>query len=98
MVDQTQKDKNGKHPIAKIPEHQIDTFRKLLSKTDEPVTIEPLPLNIGDKVRIIRGKLVGIEGMILQQRCRETLLIEEIYLLGCAKLGISLEDVEKIDS
>lgn len=98
MVDQTQKDKNGKHPIAKIPGHQIDTFRKLLSKTDEPVTIEPLPLNIGDKVRVIRGKLVGIEGMILQQKCRDTFLIVEIYLLGCAKLGISLEDVEKIDS
>lgn len=98
MVDQSQKDKNGRHPIAKIPKNQIDTFRELLEKADAPITIEMLPLHIGDRVKVVRGKLTGIEGKILQQKCGETFLIVEIYLLGCAKLGISLEDVEKIDS
>ena len=98
MVDQSQKDKNGRHPIAKIPKNQIDTFRELLEKADAPITIEMLPLHIGDRVKVVRGKLTGIEGKILQQRCGETFLIVEIYLLGCAKLGISLGDVEKIDS
>lgn len=98
MMDQTQKDKDGKHPIAKISEWQMDLFRELLEKSDEPITVEPLPLNVGDKVKVIRGRLVGIEGRILQQRCSETFLIVEITLLGCAKLGISLGDVEKIDS
>lgn len=98
MVDQTQKDNDGRHPIAKIPRWQMNLFRELLEKSDEPITIEPLPLNIGDKVKVIRGKLAGIEGRILQQRYGETFLIIEITLLGCAKLGISLGDVEKVDS
>ena len=86
MVDQSQKDNAGKHPIARIPEEQIETFRKLLEKAEEPITIESLPLNVGDKVKVIRGKFTGIEGRILQQRCGETFLIIEINLLGCAKL------------
>ena len=98
MVDQSQKDKNGRHPIAKIPENQIDTFRELLEKADAPITIEMLPLHIGDRVKVVRGKLIGIEGKILQQKCGETFLIVEISLLGCAKLKISMADVEKIDS
>lgn len=98
MVDQSQKDKNGRHPIAKIPENQIDTFRELLEKADAPITIEMLPLHIGDRVKVVRGKLIGIEGKILQQKCGETFLIVEISLLGCAKLEISMTDVEKIES
>ena len=98
MVDQSQKDKNGRHPIAKIPENQIDTFRELLEKADAPITIEMLPLHIGDRVKVVRGKLIDIEGKILQQKCGETFLIVEISLLGCAKLKISMTDVEKIES
>ena len=97
MVDRTRKDKNGNYPIAKIPGCQIDTFRNLLNKADEPIIVESLPLNIGDKVRVVRGKLAGIEGRILRQKCGETFLIVEISLLGYAKLDISLGDVEKID-
>lgn len=98
MVDQTQKDKNGKHPIAIIPDNQIEIFREILDKADEPVTIEPLPLNVGDKVKVIRGRLKGMKGKVLQQRNGKTFLIVEINLLGCAKLGVSLGDVEKIES
>lgn len=97
MVDQSKKNKDGRHLIARIPEKQIDTFRKLLGKAEKPITFEPLPLNVGDKVRVTRGEFMGIEGRILQQRYNETFLIVEINLLGCAKLGISLEDVEKND-
>jgi transcription termination/antitermination factor NusG len=97
MVDNTQIDKAGKHPIANIPEKQMDIFRKMLEKADGPITIEHVPLCVGDKVKVIKGKLSGIEGRILDQRNGETFLIVEIDLLGCAKLEISLEDVEKID-
>lgn len=98
MVDQTQKDKDGRHPIAKIPKNQIDIFRELLEKADEPITVDPFPLNVGDKVRVTRGKLKGIEGKILQPRYGKAFLIVEINLLGCAKLEVSLGDVGKIES
>lgn len=97
MVDNTQIDKAGKHPIANIPEKQMNIFRKVLEKADEPITIEPVPLYVGDEVKVIKGKLNGIEGRILEHRNGETFLIVEIELLGCAKLKISLGDVEKID-
>lgn len=97
MVDNTQIDKAGKHPIANIPEKQMNIFRKMLEKADEPITIESVPLCVGDKVKVIKGKLSGIEGRILEQRNGETFLIVEIDLLGCAKLKISLEDVENVD-
>lgn len=51
-----------------------------------------------DKAKVIRGKLVGIEGRILRQRHGETFLIVEIKLLGCARLGISLADAGKNDA
>lgn len=98
MVDNTRIDKNGRHPIAHIPEEQMKVFQELLEKADEPIIIEPSLLHIGDRVKVVKGKLIGIEGNILEQRNGETFLIIEIDLLGCAKLGISLEDVVKIDS
>jgi len=95
MVDYTQL-KDGKHPIAKIPKREMDNFRELLAKLDEPITIEPLPLHVGDPVKVIKGNLTGIEGKILQQRSGESFLIVSISLLGCAKLEIPVENVIKI--
>lgn len=60
MVDQCQKNKDGKYPIAKISEEQKDTFRKLLEKADTPITIGVLPLHIDDKVKVVISRLTGI--------------------------------------
>ena len=88
MVDHTRKKNDGRHPVAVIPDHQMQTFRQVLEKAHEPVTIEPMPLNVGDKVKVMNGHLEGIEGKVLQLSNGSTFLIIEIELLGCAKLKI----------
>ena len=93
MVDQTRKKSDGRHPIAVIPDHQMQTFQRVLDKAREPVTIEPMPLNVGDKVRVMNGHLEGIEGKVLQQSSGNTFLIIEIELLGCAKLKIDSREL-----
>ncbi len=98
MVDKTRIDKHGKHPIVKIPGYQIDNFRNLLEKANELVAVDPFLFAIGDRVKVVSGELAGIEGRILRKKFGETFLIVEIGLLGCAKLSISLDKVQKIDS
>lgn len=52
MVDQAQKDKDGKYPIVTIPYNQIAVFRKLLEKTKEVMTFTTIFLKIGNKVQV----------------------------------------------
>lgn len=85
-----------KNPIAVIPDKQIDILRFMLDNSDVPVNIESLPLKLGDKIRVIRGKLRGLEGNIINDKNSDTFLIIRIDLFGCAKLSISPVDVERI--
>ena len=88
MVDQTRKKSDGRHPIAVIPDWQMNSFQILLSKAQEALNIEPIPINVGDKVKVISGDFSGVIGKVIEQPDGDTYLIILIELLGCAKLKI----------
>jgi transcription antitermination factor NusG len=54
----------NRHPLAIVPADQIERLKFMLYNTDEPVCIESAPIQLGDKIRVIRGALQGLEGRV----------------------------------
>lgn len=83
--------------IAVIPPAQIDRLRFMLGNSDTPVEFEPQSFGKGDRVRVIRGKLAGLEGEALTSTDGTSNLFVGIAMLGFAKVCISPADLERID-
>lgn len=87
-------DKFGHHPIATIPNDQILKMKFVLGHADEPVEFEQT-FNLGDKVRVIRGGLIGTEGNVVG--CGGvTYFAIQVNLLGVAKVRIKQSDLQII--
>jgi transcription antitermination factor NusG len=81
----------GKTP-APIGKHEIDGIRRAVSHS---ISLEPAPFLLeGDRVRVVRGPLEGVEG-IFQRRKDGIRLVISIEILGrSASLEILSDEVE----
>lgn len=83
-------------PIATIPKKQIELLKFMLEQSDISVEIMNKPTKAGERVRVIRGRLTGLEGEILDINKDMSVLIVALDLFGCAKLEIDTINVERI--
>jgi transcription antitermination factor NusG len=84
------------HAIATIPDAQIEALKFMLYNSETPITIESIPLKLGDKIQVIRGKLSGLVGSVLYCSDIESYLCVRLDILGCAKVKIKTSDIRKI--
>ncbi len=77
-------------PVAIIPDEQIQTLRFMLGQSDHAVEFMPGPFVANEKVRVIRGKLQGLEGIVMHTADDSThKLIVQMGILGGATVSIS---------
>jgi transcription antitermination factor NusG len=77
-----------------IPDDQIDALKKLVENKE---ALDPYPyLNEGQRVRIQKGPLYGIEGILVQKLDKHILVLSVDVLQQGVALTISASDVEKI--
>ena len=86
--------KGAYHPVA-IPDDQMQTFMYMLGQGELPVTVVAEPLQPGDKVRVLRGSLAGLEGEFVENAHHQQVFVR-LGLLGAASVEISQGDLEKI--
>lgn len=96
MTDKAGTSTNNSKPLAVIPDSQIKILQFMLGNSDTPVTITSRPFIKGDKVRVIRGKLKGLEGEVMDLDKDKTELVVGLDFLGCAKLTTDTINVEVI--
>lgn len=83
-------------PVAIIPDRQIETLRFMLGQSDHEVSFMPGPFAAGELVRVIRGKLKGLEGTVMHSADDTTRkLIVQMGVLGGAAVTISPLDLAK---
>lgn len=82
-------------PLAVIPDKQIMTLRFMLCQSDTPVTVGG-NYRKGDRVRVVRGKLKGVEGEVLDMPDGTKDLVVRIDFFGCARLSIDPLNLEHI--
>lgn len=84
-----------------VPENQMASFIRVSGSEDEQIAyLDPAKLDLkkGDRVRVIGGSFVGVEGVFMQIGCKhqKRVIIELEGLIAVATAAIPASMVEKI--
>lgn len=79
-----------------IPDEQILSLKALLEKAPNQVCFESRIIHKGDRVKVTKGTLKGIEGYVIQENTN-SILVLEIELIGCVKLKIDKSFLSLVD-
>jgi transcription antitermination factor NusG len=80
--------------VATIPDSEIQGIRKAV---DGPSRIEPHPfLKCGERVRVIRGSLEGVEGILVRKKNVYRLVLSVDMMAQSAAVEIDATDVEPV--
>jgi transcription antitermination factor NusG len=78
--------------IAFIPNNEIDSIRRAV---DGPLLVEPHPfLRCGEKVRVTRGSLEGVVGVLVRKKSLFRLVLSVEMLAQSVSVEIDASDVE----
>lgn len=83
-------------PLAVISDNEIERLKFMVGQSDVPVEIIEKPFMNGDKVRVVRGSLVGLEGEVIDTKNSKSDLIVALDFFGCARLSIDTINIERI--
>ena len=86
----------GEYAPTRIPDSQMDNFRRMLDFSDEAVNMEnhlPAP---GQRVRVIKGSLQGLEGELITFEGKSRIAVR-IEQLGYATVEINAGMVEGVE-
>jgi len=80
--------------VAVIPEAQIEAIRKTV---EGKLRVEPHPfLKCGERVRVKRGTLEGVEGLLVRKKNQFRLVICVDMLAQCVAVEVDASDVEPV--
>jgi len=80
--------------IATVPEEEIEAIRKTV---EGPFRVEPHPfLRCGERVRVIRGSLEGVEGILTRKKNLYRLVLSVDMLAQSVSVEIDAMDVEPV--
>ena len=85
----------GQTAAAVIPDEQIERLKFMLQEADSPVELMPENLRVGDRVRIVRGALQGLEGELCKSVPEKSMVAIRIDGLGYACVSVSVGDLEQ---
>lgn len=84
-------------PIAIVSDNEIKQLKFMLGQSDIPVTITERSYKVGDKVRIIRGSLAGLEGEVFNADGSKSEVVVALEFFGCARLTIDTVNLKVIN-
>jgi transcription antitermination factor NusG len=80
--------------IAAVPEEEIEAIRRTV---EGPFNVEPHPfLRCGERVRVIRGSLEGVEGILTRKKNLYRLVLSVDMLAQAVSVEIDALDVEPV--
>jgi transcription antitermination factor NusG len=77
-----------------IPDQQIEDIRRVLTAGAE-CSVEPL-LKVGDRVRVVRGALAGVEGTLARANSAYRLVISIEMIRQSLSVNVMRDDVELV--
>ena len=85
--------RNGEH-VAVIPDDEIEAIRIAVGAASH---VEPHPfLKCGERVRVIRGSLMGVEGILTRKKNLFRLVLSVQMLAQSVSVEINASDVEPV--
>lgn len=86
----------GRKKIATISQKELDLLRFMLNQSDFPVDFINQGFKGGDRVKIIRGSLKGLEGEVIETNDNTKDVVIFIDLLGSAKVTVPSVNLKNI--
>lgn len=86
----------GEHKPAVIPDDQMEQFRFMLDYSEEAVQMLPEEIQAGQKVRVIKGSLKGLEGEFIEFEGKYRIVLKIDYL-GSASVSMPPGYIEVIN-
>ena len=83
----------GEKVAAVIPDVQIERLKFMLKQADSPVELMAGNLQVGDRVRIVKGALKGLEGELYRSVSEKSMVAIRIDGLGYACVSVSVKDL-----
>ena len=80
-----------------VPDKQMDDFRRVLDLSTEEGGLMDRPLELGERVRVIKGVLSGVEGYVLELRGR-TYVVVRLLDSWFAKASVPRAWLEPVDA
>lgn len=76
--------------MAVIPDKEMAVFRRMLEQDELPVTFDEtgMSYSAGDKVRVVVGKLAGLEGTVTRTDDNRRHLHVSLDILGSASVEV----------
>lgn len=96
LMNRASQTESGKNDFARIPDRQMDSFKRMVTEAEEAITVDPSRVRVGDKVRITTGRLAGLEGNICQAPDGSTMLAIRVDFLGYAKMQCPSDILELV--
>ena len=87
----------GQKEIYKIPDTQFNNYRNLVDNDEEPVSEAPVPLKKGIKVRVMEGKMKGLEAYVQRYNRKKAVIGNEIKYISGATIEISRDLLEIVE-
>ncbi len=91
MVDPSRRNNiDGRASVAVIPDKEMAVFRRMLEQDELPVTFDEngMSYSAGDKVRVVVGKLAGLEGTVTRTDDNRRHLHVSLDILGSASVEV----------
>lgn len=90
------KDREGRHSLI-IPDKQMEDFMFLLDFSTDGVEVLNKDLKRGDRVRVIKGPLLGLEGELVRLKGHKRVVIRLDGVASIATSYIPSSFLEKIE-
>ena len=69
------------HRMMVVPDKQMEDFRRVLEASLEEGGLVDYPLKVGDRVRVTRGALRGVEGFVLELQGKFYVVVDLMHCL-----------------
>lgn len=83
----------GQRIPAHIPSNQIEQLKFMLNESDKPVEFVKGNFKVLDSIKVVRGHLAGLSGVVQKTPDNKTYIIVTIDMLGGARVSVNLSDI-----
>ena len=87
----------GESAPAVIPDEQMMRFKFMLDYSEDAISMSSAPLAPGEKIRVIKGPLAGLEGELVTDNGKSKVAIR-LDMLGCACVDMPIGFVEPLEN
>lgn len=90
-------DRLGRHPVAVVPDKQMEMLQFMLFNADSAVTFSNMPVHKGSPVKVIRGCMKGLEGLANEDSEGKTRIHIQLDICSNASVIIDTDSIEPIN-